>query len=153
MNVMVQPYILHRAMRLVILSCVYPGTSHGSTLYTTSDVHDLVCDISFDESQFQTDESSSSDSELDIDLSDPVASSFLKMTSKTMICLHKVIKMKRVVMVSLGVMTTILILLVVVKVGMLILLREHIHGRRNRGGHRSQGPPSFELTFHTCSSE
>lgn len=55
--------------------CEDPGTSHGSTLYTTSEVHDLVCDTSYDESQFQTDESSSSDSESDFDLSDPEAES------------------------------------------------------------------------------
>ena len=43
--------------------------------YTTSEVHDLVCDTSYDESQFQTDESSSCDSESDYDLSDPEAES------------------------------------------------------------------------------
>ena len=34
-----------------------------------------MCDTSYDESQFQTDESSSSDSESDFDLSDPEAES------------------------------------------------------------------------------
>ena len=55
-------------MRILVLG-------HGSTLYTTSEVHDLVCDTLYDESQFQTDESSSNDSESDFDLSDPGAES------------------------------------------------------------------------------
>ena len=90
-----------------------------------------MCDTSYDESQFQTDESLSSDSESDFDLSDPEAESQQLSQddlSKTMISLHlmdKVMKMKRVEMVSLGVMTTILILLVTATVGVLVLLREH----------------------------
>ena len=44
-------------------------------VHSTSEVHDLVCDTSYDESQFQTDGSSSSDSESDFDLSDPGAES------------------------------------------------------------------------------
>ena len=55
---------------MIILSlrahCEHPGSSHDSTV--SSEVHDLVCDTSYDESQFQTDESSSSDLESDFDL-------------------------------------------------------------------------------------
>ena len=53
------------------------------------------------------------------------------MISKTMISLYlmdKVMKMKRVEMVSMGVMMTILILLATATVGVLILLGEHAAG-------------------------
>ena len=50
-----------------------PCTDHSKTVYTTSDVHELLFDTSNDESQFLTNDSSSSKLDSDFDLTDTEA--------------------------------------------------------------------------------